>query len=103
MARFFGRLIRNWGWWLGIAIGLAVIVPKILLQYGIMIGTYGFTWFTGPGFITACFMAVGVFYENSRFVYPLMALGVVLTGLFYAAIASAGSWIFRRMRGTGPE
>ena len=105
MGRFFGRLMRNWGWWLGVAIGLAVVVPKILLQYGIMIGNYGETWASGPGFIAALFMVVGVFYWNARFVYPLMALGVVLNGLFYAAVASAGGRIFRRMRGTraGPD
>jgi hypothetical protein len=74
-------------WFLsGILIGLCVVVPKIVLQYGIEWGHQGETWASLPGFVTMVVMDVGVWYYESKFVYLAMALGVAANGLLYAGI-----------------
>ena len=100
MGRVIGRLLRNCGFWTGVGIGLGVVIPNVLRQHGVMIGIYGETWLFVAGYIAWLFMFIGVFSWDARFVYTFMALGVVVNGLFYAAIASAVSGRLRRMRGT---
>ena|SRR5467141_3728793 len=92
------RLMKHWAFWLGIAIGLMVVVPKIVLQYGIEIGHQGETVAIVPGFIAAVFMIVGVFGWEARYVYAFMAAGVLANGLFYALIYSLIARAIRRRR-----
>lgn len=78
-----------WGFGVGVLIGLMVVVPKILFQFGIEIGSEGETWAMIPGVFAAFFMVAGIFMHEGRYALIYMLVGVLLNGGFYALVGHA--------------
>jgi hypothetical protein len=85
---------RSWAphkdpWFLlGVAVGLIVVVPKIVLQFGVVWGNQGepAAWATYAGFVAWFAMMVGGWLFGGFWFYPAIALGVIANGLLYATV-----------------
>jgi hypothetical protein len=85
------RLLKDRWFLVGIGAGVLAVGPKVLLQFGVVIGNQGETPFAYPGLIAYIAMIVGVWCFNGALVYPSIAVGVLANGLAYA-------WVGRLVR-----
>lgn len=93
------KLARSPSFLIGVMLGLVTVVPKVLLQFGIEIGSAGEGWWSFAGPVAYCVMFVAMWLVGSWVVYLLLAAGVIANGLALAGIV----WTIRTaMRGVKP-
>ena len=77
------RVITDVWFLAGVGFGLLAVVPKLLQNHGIEIGSQWESWSKLPGAVAYFGLIVGMFYASARYVYVAAAVGVLLNGLFY--------------------